>query len=93
MTDDIERQGLIREAAIALKWRPILSLIKQYEDASDTIQKAESAKKIFAFIIVTAFEQNPEHNKLYRLLSKILEFAKSDPDNLELLKDLFSCIK
>lgn len=89
MTDDIEKQGIIREATIALKWRPILSLIKEYEDAPDTIQKAESARKIYAFIVATALEQNPEHNRLYRLFSKLLEFVKSDPDNLELVKELF----
>lgn len=74
-----EYGGLWDDVQTALKWKPILGLVKALEDADGTVAKAEAAQKLAAFAIKNALNTDPYKHRVFLIYCKFVELIKKDP--------------
>lgn len=85
---DAEYGNLWDDVQTALKWKPILPLVKALEDADGTIQKAEAAEKLAAFAIKTALNTHPYKHRSFLIYCKLVELIKRDPEWLAIVEGI-----
>lgn len=83
---DTEYGGIWDDVQTALKWKPILPLVKALEDASGTVGKAEAAKELAAFAIKNALNTNPYKHRAFLIYCKFIELIKKDPEWLAIVE-------
>jgi hypothetical protein len=79
--------GIIDDARTLLKWRPILPLLKEWEDARDTTVKFRAGIKVLQFI-VDAVESGPRAEKMVRAADRICAAMAVDASLREAIEDI-----
>jgi hypothetical protein len=74
-----EYGGIWDDVQTALKWKPILPLVKALEDAQGTVDKAEAARELSAFAIKNALGTDPYKHRAFLIYCKFVELIKEDP--------------
>lgn len=78
--DGYEEYGnLWDDVQTALKWKPILPLVKALEDAQGTVAKAEAARELSAFAIKNALNTDPYKHRVFLVYCKFVELIRQDP--------------
>ena len=80
--------GIIDDARTRMKWKPMLHLLKEWEDARDTTVKFRAGIKVVQFI-VDAVESGPRVEGMVRVLDRICGAMAVDPGLRESVEDLF----
>lgn len=80
--------GIIDDARMLLKWKPILPLLKEWEDARDTTVKFRAGIKVLTFI-VDAVESGPRVEGMVKVLDRICAAMAVDPKLRGAVEDLF----
>jgi len=85
---ELEKYGLISNTSTAMRWLPILPLLKALEDSKNIEDKSLAIKHISAFVIKTGFNSEPDENKYYRLYNKITELINTDIEFRNIIEEL-----
>lgn len=83
---DEEFGGVWDDLQTALKWKPILPLLHNLEQASGTVGKAEAIRPLVAFAIKTAINTDPYHHRAFLIYCKFVELIKHDPEWLAIVE-------
>jgi hypothetical protein len=83
-----EYGGIWDDVQTALKWKPILPLVKALEDAQGTVAKAEAARELGAFAIKNALNTDPFRNRAFLIYCKSVELIKEDPQWLAIVEGI-----
>ena len=83
-----EYGGIWDDVQTALKWKPILPLVKALEDAQGTVGKAEAARDLGAFAIKNALNTDPYRHRFFLVFCKFVELIKSDPEWRAIVEDI-----
>ena len=79
--------GIIDDARTLLKWKPILPLLKEWEDARDTTVKFRAGVKVLTFI-ADAVESGPRVEKMIHAADRICAAMAVDSKLREAIEDL-----
>lgn len=80
--------GIIDDARTLMKWKPILPLLKEWEDARDTTVKFRAGIRVLTFI-VDAVESGPRVEGMVKVLDRICAAMAVDPVLRGSIEDLF----
>lgn len=83
-----EYGGVWDDVQTALKWKPILPLVKALEDAQGTVAKAEAARELGAFAIQNALNTDPYKHRAFLIYCKFVELIRSDPEWRAIVEDI-----
>lgn len=83
-----EYGGIWDDVQTALKWKPILPLVKALEDAQGTVAKAEAARELSAFAIKNALNTDPYKHRAFLIYCKFVELIKEDPQWLAIVEGI-----
>lgn len=83
-----EYGNLWDDVQTALKWKPILPLVKALEDAQGTVDKAEAARELGAFAIKNALNTDPYKHRVFLIYCKFVELIRSDPEWRAIVEDI-----
>jgi len=87
-SDDIDKFGLLSNASVAVKWLPILPLLKNLESVNGTADKALAIQKIAEFCIKTGLNVEPDQNKIFRFFEKTVSLLNNDPEYCKIVEEL-----
>lgn len=79
--------GIIDDARTLLKWKPILPLLKEWEDARDTTVKFRAGIRVLQFVS-DAVESGPRVERMVRVLDRICAAMAVDPSLREAVEDI-----
>ena len=80
--------GVWDDVQTALKWKPILPLVKALEDAQGTVAKADAARDLGAFAIKNALNTDPYKHRVFLIYCKFVELIRSDPEWRAIVEDI-----
>ena len=83
-----EYGGIWDDAQTALRWSPILPLLKNLEKTSDLIGRAKAIKELAAFAIKTGFHTDPYSRRGFLIYCKFIELIEKDKQWREIVSDL-----
>lgn len=78
MNDVTEVGGVWDDVSTALKWKPILPLLKSMEEANGTVAKAEAIRDLAAFAIKTGLKTDPYNHRAFLVYAKFVDLMKKD---------------
>jgi len=70
--------GIWDDVQEALKWKPILPLLKKLENSRGTIDKAEAIRELAAFAIKTGLNTDPYNHRAFLIYAKFIDLMKKD---------------
>ena len=79
--------GIIDDARTLLKWKPILPLLKEWEDARDTTVKFRAGIRVLNFIVDT-LESGPRAESFVLVLERICASMAVDRSLRESIEEL-----
>jgi hypothetical protein len=83
-----EYGGIWDDVQTALKWKPILPLVKALEDAQGTVAKAEAARELSAFAIKNALNTDPYRHRVFLIYCKFVELIREDKQWLAIVEGM-----
>lgn len=83
-----EYGNLWDDVQTALKWKPILPLVKALEDAQGTVGKAEAARDLGAFAIKNALNTDPYKHRAFLIYCKFVELIREDKQWLAIVEGI-----
>ena len=78
MKDVVEVEGVWDDVQTALKWKPILPLLKAMEESNGTVAKAEAIRDLAAFAIKTGLNTDPYGHRAFLVYAKFVDLMKKD---------------
>lgn len=79
--------GIIDDARTLMKWKPILPLLKEWEDARDPTTKFRAGIRVLNFIVDT-LESGPRAEGFIRVLDRICAAMAVDRSLREAIEDI-----
>lgn len=80
--------GVIDDFKTAKKWAPILTLLKEFEDAQGTVDNLKAIEEIAAFCIVAGLNEKPYRNRAFLIFGKFIELIEKDPEWRAIFEDV-----
>ena len=80
--------GVIDDLRTAKKWAPILTLLKEFEDAQGTVDNLKAIEEIAAFCIVAGLNEKPYRNRAFLIFGKFIELIEKDPEWRAIFEDI-----
>lgn len=80
--------GVWDEIAEAVKWKPILALLKAAREAPAGPAKLAATRDVVAFFLQTVYGADPYQRPGFRAFALFVDLARTDPRVAKLLADL-----
>lgn len=80
--------GFIDEAQEALKWRPILALLRDAREAPAGVAKLVAIRNAAEFALRTLGPHDPQTLPAFRVFTLVVELAQTDPRVAALVESL-----
>lgn len=74
-----EAESLWTDVEEALKWKPILPLLRAAREAQDIVSKMEAIERVAAFVIRTMFQADPYQHRAFMLYCLVSDLVRKDP--------------
>lgn len=85
--DEEEFGGFVDDVKTALKWKPILFMLKNLEQSDTINEKVSAVVEIAEFISITGFDTSPEGRRWHNALLRIALIIKQNPRIQDLIED------
>ena len=85
---ELEKYGLLTNTSTAIRWLPVLPLLKALEDSKSIEDKSLAIKHLVAFLIKTGLNAEPDKNKFYKLYGKIADLIRTDQEFRNIIEEL-----
>lgn len=80
--------GFIDEAQEAIRWRPILNLLREAREAPPGVAKLAAIRNVAEFALRTLGPHDPQTLPAFRVFSLVVELAQTDPRVSALVESL-----
>lgn len=87
MTED-KVEGWLDDIEEAIKWRPLLPLLRAAREEKDTVAKMQAIERAAAFVVRTMFQTDPYQHRIFAVYSLIADLARKDPRVRTVIEDL-----
>ena len=71
--------GIIDDVHEALRWKPLMPLLKRAREATGTVEKLKATRDAAAFILRQLTGADPYTLRGFALFAMAVEYAESDP--------------
>jgi hypothetical protein len=86
MSDKAE--GWVDDFTEAVKWKPILPLLKKARETTDTAAKLVAIRDVAAFVLKTLTNKDPYHGSAFVTFALLVDIAQTDKRVLDTIKRL-----
>jgi hypothetical protein len=81
-------EGWIDDFSEAVKWKPILPLLKRARETTDTAAKLVAIRDVVAFVLKTLFNKDPYQGPAFVTFALVVDLAQTDKRILDTIKRL-----
>ena len=79
MNEEIEYGGIWDDAQEALRWRPVLPLVKAVREAKETPEKLTAIRNVAAFVVRNLTGKYPYTSPAFVAFALVVDLTHTDP--------------
>lgn len=81
-------ESVIDDIEEAIKWRPLMPLLRAAREEKDTAAKMEAIERAAAFVVRTLFQTDPYRHRVFMVYSLVADLARKDPRVRSVIEDM-----